>query len=153
MTIQPPPAEKFPDQTLAPTDPAVGDMNLTRPVHFAAYFGATECLKLLLQHLADPLLPDKGGRSCLHWAAGYANNYSFLIIFRTGRLDVVQCILDTAREIDVNTMDRNRRTALDWAIEGSHNRVEDVKPFYVGCELLTTSVAPRLRRKARMGCG
>jgi len=73
LTWQPPPPEKFPGETLAATDATVGDSNLTRPIHFAAYFGAKDCLKMLLDHKVDPMLRDKGGRICLHWAAGYEN--------------------------------------------------------------------------------
>ena len=52
----------------------VGDRNLTRPVHFAAYYGATECLRLLLEHGATADAVDKAGRTPLHWACGYVSS-------------------------------------------------------------------------------
>eukprot|EP00698_Gefionella_okellyi_P016148 TRINITY_DN4602_c0_g1_i1.p1 TRINITY_DN4602_c0_g1~~TRINITY_DN4602_c0_g1_i1.p1 ORF type:complete len:1731 (+),score=426.66 TRINITY_DN4602_c0_g1_i1:206-5398(+) len=102
---------KPPNSSLDPTDTMTGDTNLTRPLHFAAYYGSVACVELLLKSGVDAQLLDRHGRSSLHWACG------------TGKLDAVRILVEHG--MDVNVMDCDRFTPLDWALENSHAAVRD----------------------------
>eukprot|EP00698_Gefionella_okellyi_P000251 TRINITY_DN10217_c0_g2_i2.p1 TRINITY_DN10217_c0_g2~~TRINITY_DN10217_c0_g2_i2.p1 ORF type:complete len:1723 (+),score=329.83 TRINITY_DN10217_c0_g2_i2:66-5234(+) len=90
-------------------DVNAGDCNLTRPIHFAAYYHANKCLKLLLRAGASVTTVDCAGRSALHWAALSGNMIATRELLMLGVL--------------VNAIDKRRRTALDLAIDASHHEL------------------------------
>lgn len=79
-----------------------------RPLHWAARFGHTRILKILLDHGADVDGREIHEMTALHIAAS------------TGHTDAVALLLD--HEADINARDNNGDTALDFAAFANYSR-------------------------------
>ena len=51
-------------------------------MHWAAYYGKTEALALLLQYKGDPNKADKGGQTAVHNAARYGKTEALELLQR-----------------------------------------------------------------------
>lgn len=92
------------------------------PLHYAAFYGSTHCVELLLRHRADPSKPGSNGYTPLMDAA------------RQGQVDCVKLLL--AYKASVNMRTSTRQTALDLAFSERESR-PIIKPRVDAClELL-----------------
>ncbi len=75
---------------------------------YASYHGHVPVVALLLQHGADPQLPDRHGTSALLYAC------------REGQLQALQLLLAKCQQLDMAQVDRDGYTALMSAAENGH---------------------------------
>lgn len=115
---------------------AVGGELGSTPLHWAVREGHLPMVILLLKHGADPMLLDKEGVNCLHLAAqnGYTSIVAYLLAkgyeincadsngltplmwaaFRVKTSDPTRLLITFGASL--NLTDRNRNTALHWAV-------------------------------------
>ena len=80
-------------------------------VHFAAYFGLTDIVKLLIETgKADIDSKDSGGLTPLSWAAGRGHDAVIKLLLETGKADM-------------ESKDSYSRKPLSWAAENGHEAV------------------------------
>ena len=116
-------------------------------VHYAAYFGLKDILRLLLvNHKADPDTEDSFLRTPLSWAAANGHEAVVRLLLETGKVDVslksgrydpgtplslaaangheavVKLLLKTGK-VDVNSTDWDSRTLLSLAAKNGHEAV------------------------------
>ncbi|KAM4014847.1 B-cell lymphoma 3 protein [Anomaloglossus baeobatrachus] len=108
------------------------------PLHLAVITDQPEFVALLLQHKANPLIPDRNGQTCIHLASEYGSIRSLEVIIRAGiqdlettnyhgmtalhvairseRRDITVCLLEHGA--DVNAVDlKSGQTPLIQAVE------------------------------------
>ncbi|XP_073426903.1 B-cell lymphoma 3 protein [Dendrobates tinctorius] len=108
------------------------------PLHLAVITDQPEFVALLLQHKANPLIPDRNGQTCVHLACEYGSIRSLEVLMRAGirdlettnyhgmtalhvairseRRDITICLLEHGA--DVNAVDlKSGQTPLIQAVE------------------------------------
>ena len=90
-------------------DPAVMDIMGRTAINYAAHYGATECMKLILDiRKGAEMVRDAHGRTGLHMCCG-----------ATGSMETVSLLMSYPLT-DINATDRQLMTPLHWAAEFNH---------------------------------
>ncbi|MGE0206986.1 MAG: ankyrin repeat domain-containing protein [Candidatus Babeliales bacterium] len=82
------------------------------PLAWASYKGHTGMAQLLLDNGANPELKDNEEKTPFQWASG------------AGKLEIMKLLFGTKKCL-INQQDKNKQTALHWAVWGVHKEATD----------------------------